>query len=172
MTEVLSPPRTKDADREVRIVREFDAPQSLVFRAWTDATQLPQWFAPTGCAIRFRTLDIRPGGEFHSCIRTPDGQECWCKGVYREVTSPERIVFTMAISNDAGELIGPLAAGMDPAWPQETIVTVTFEEREGRTKLILHQTVSETLAEKTGAYPSWLDMLGRLEGLLKKSFPN
>ena len=57
--------------------------------------QLARWYAPHGCTIEFRTLDVRPGGEFHSCIRTPDGHECWCRGVYRTINRPVQIVLTM-----------------------------------------------------------------------------
>jgi uncharacterized protein YndB with AHSA1/START domain len=161
MSTAAAPPRPA-ADREVHIVREFAAPRDQVFRAWTDPEQLPSWFAPSGCTIRFARLDIRPGGGFHSCIKTPDGYECWCTGVYREVVAPERIVFTMAVSDAAGNDVEPAAAGMDPEWPAETVVTVTLAEFGGGTRLTLHQTVSEALAKRTGAHPSWLRMLDRL----------
>jgi uncharacterized protein YndB with AHSA1/START domain len=153
------------ADREVLITHVFDAPRDLVFRAWTDPEHLKRWFAPTGCTVHFARLDIRPGGAFHSCIRGPQG-DCWCRGIYREVVAPERIVFTMAVADKDGNRIDPPAAGMDPDWPRETVVTVTFAERAGRTTLTLHQTVSEALAKRTGAHPSWISMLDRLaEGL-------
>jgi hypothetical protein len=47
-------------------------------------------------------------------------------------------------------------------WPRETIVTVTFVELGGKTKLTLHQTVLESIAKRTGAHPSWIEMLDRL----------
>lgn len=149
-------------DREVLITRVFDTPRDLVFQAWTDPEHLQRWYAPRGCTIHFAAIDLREGGAFHSCIRTPDGHDCWCKGVYREIVAPERIVFTMAIADEHGHLIGPAEAGMDPDWPRETTLTVTFAEHGGQTKLTLHQTVSEALAKRTGAHPSWLDMLDRL----------
>lgn len=153
------------ADREVLITRVFDAPRDLVFRAWTDPAHLKRWFAPTGCTVQFARLDIRPSGAFHSCIRSPAG-DCWCSGVYREIVAPERIVFTMAVADKNGHLIEPAAAGMDPDWPRETLVTVIFAERAGKTTVTLRQTVSEALAKRTGAHPSWLSMLDRLaEGL-------
>ena len=158
---------TMPADREVLITREFDAPRELVFQAWTDPAHLTRWYAPSGCSIEFRKIDVRPGGTFHSCIRTPDGHHCWCIGTYREVVAPERIVQTMVISDENGNSVEPTDAGMDPAWPRETILTVTFVEQEGRTKLTLRQTVGEELAKRTGAYPSWLNMLDRLAEELK-----
>ena len=154
------------ADREVLITRTFEAPRDLVFQAWTDPRHLPNWFAPPGCAIEFRSLDVRAGGSFHSCIRTPDGSECWCLGSYREVLAPKVLVFTMGVADSEGNLIDPLAAGMDPEWPRETLVTVLFEEADGITTVTLHHTVSEALAKRTGAHPSSLLMFDRLADLL------
>jgi uncharacterized protein YndB with AHSA1/START domain len=148
---------------DVLITRVFDAPREVVFRAWTDPEQLAHWYAPQGCTIEFRSLDLREGGTFHSCIRTPDGHDCWCVGKYTELVAPERIVYSMAIADAVGNLIAPTDAGMDPEWPRETIVTVTFAEHDGRTTLTLHQDVSETLAKRTGAHPSWLSMFERLD---------
>src|SRR5215203_1203684 len=147
----------------VVITRVFDAPRELVFKAWTDPEHLERWFAPRGCAVTFKQIDLRQGGSFHSCIRTPDGHDCWCRGVYREIVEPERIVYTMAVSDEQGNRIDPVDAGMDPDWPRETIVTVTFAEQEGRTRLTLHQTVLESIAKRTGAYPSWIEMMDRLD---------
>jgi uncharacterized protein YndB with AHSA1/START domain len=73
------------AGQEVLITRTFDAPRELVFQAWSDPELLVRWFAPRGCTIQFRKLDLRQGGTFHSCICTPQGNECWCIGTYREI---------------------------------------------------------------------------------------
>jgi uncharacterized protein YndB with AHSA1/START domain len=151
----------------VVITRDFDAPREQVFRAWTDPAQLHRWFAPDGCAIEFAHIDVRPGGAFHSCVRTPDGHECWCVGEYREVVPPARLVYTMAVADAQGNHRDPADVGMDPAWPRETVLTVTFDEpAPGKTRLTLHQTVSESLAKRTGAHPSWLGMLDRLGEML------
>ena len=154
---------------QVLITRVFDAPRELVFKAWTDPEHLVRWYAPRGCTIYFRELDIRPGGAFHSSIRTPDGHDCWCKGVYREIVAPERIVYTLAVADAEGNLVGPTDVGMDPDWPRETILTVTFAEHQGKTELTLHQTVAESLAKRTGAHPSWIEMLDRLAEMLAEA---
>lgn len=144
------------ADTDVVITRIFNAPRELVFAAWSDPEQLANWHAPQGCSIEFEKLDFRTGGDFVSVLTTPQGVGCHCKGTYLEIVEPERIVYSL------GFLYGP-PAGMDPDWPAETVVTVTFENEGSGTKLTLHQTVSEALAKRTGAYPSWLQMLDRLE---------
>ncbi|WP_010584998.1 SRPBCC family protein [Schlesneria paludicola] len=149
-------------DGMVVIERVFDAPRELVFQAWTDREHLANWYAPNGCTITFKTLEIRPGGVFHSCIRSPEGHECWCKGVYLEIEPPTRIVYSMSIADQDGNLAEPVDVGMDPEWPRETTVTVSFLEWGDKTRLTLHQTVREAIAKRTGAYPSWLQMLDRL----------
>jgi uncharacterized protein YndB with AHSA1/START domain len=151
------------------ISRIFDAPPQLVFDAWIDPEKLLRWYAPTGCTTSFRLIDVRPGGRFHSCIRTPDGHDCWCVGTYREIIEPERLVFTMSVANEKGEVIEPAAAGMDSNWPRDCVIEVTFKEQGEKTLLTLRQSVSETLAKQTGAHPSWLSMFDRLEGLLQQS---
>jgi len=88
-------------------------------------------------------------------------------GIYLGVNRPERLVLTMNLSNEAGEIVTAKAAGHDPEWKQTSTVTLSLTEIEkGKTKLVLHQNVSERLAKKTGAHPSWLQMLDRLETLL------
>ncbi|OWK41699.1 SRPBCC family protein [Fimbriiglobus ruber] len=160
---VVSKPSTAAAsNRDVFITRVFDAPRDLVFRAWTTPEYLARWYAPKGCTTLYRSFDFHPGGTFHSCIRSPNGYECWCIGAYREIVVPERIAYTLVIANEKGSPVDPEAAGMDPNWPQETTVTVTFEGQNGKTKLTLRQTVSELIAKRTGAHPSWLEMLDRL----------
>lgn len=153
--------------RQVHIERVIRAPRERVFAAWVDGQALARWYAPQGCRVTFRVIDARTGGRYHSCIHTPDGHECWCVGEYLAVEAPMRIVQTMAVGNANGDMISPQAAGMDPEWPAVTELTVTFEDHADGTLLTLKQTVDEALAMKTGAHPSWLQMLDRLDGLLE-----
>lgn len=153
---------TAGAGQLVKIEREIAAPRELVWKAWTDPQMLMQWYAPHGCTIEFKKLDLGPAGGMLSCIRSPEGHECWCSGKYLEVAAPEKLVFSMAIANAKGELVSPVSIGMDPEWPAETIVTLKLEARGEKTLLTLHQSVLESVARRTGAYPSWVQMLDRL----------
>lgn len=150
-------------DGNISIERMIDARRDRVFRAWTDPKELVRWFAPVGCTIQFKKLDLREGGSFHSCLTIPGGRECWAKGIYLEISPPERIVFVMAVTDSEGNFVQPIDLGMDPEWPRETVITVTFEDLGGRTKMILHQTASEAVAKRTGAYHGWGLMLDLLE---------
>lgn len=160
------PEKSKGSHREVFLTRDYAAPRERVFEAWSKADHLAKWFAPRGCEILYKQLDFRPGGKFHSCIKTPDGKDCWCIGEYRQIDSPSRIVFTMSISDAKGKLLTANEAGMDSEWPQTTLVTIHLENVGGGTRLTLHQTVDEALAKRTGAHPSWINMLDRLAELM------
>ena len=66
------------------ISRTFDAPRDKVWKAWTERERLKQWFGPKGFTMPTCTLDLKPGGIFHYCLTTPQGQEIWGKWVFRE----------------------------------------------------------------------------------------
>lgn len=159
-------PQDKSTQNEVHITHIFDADRKLVFDAWTDPKQLEKWYAPDGCTISFSTIDVREGGQFHSCIYNPEHGNCWCKGTYLEITAPEKIVFTMQVTNENGNDVNPIDMGMDADWPAVTQVTLLFEDLNGKTRLTLLQTVSESLAKTTGAHPSWIQMFNRLNEML------
>ena len=153
-------------NNEVFIKETFNAGIQRVFKAWTDPEKLIKWFAPHGCTISFKTLDIKAGGKFHSCISNPQYGDCWCIGQYKEVTPYTKLVFTMINADEQGNPINPADIGMDLEWPGETVVTVTLTEENGQTKLQLRQTVAEDVAKRTGAHPSWLQMLNNLRSII------
>jgi len=153
-------------NNEVFIEETFNASLEKVFSAWTDSEKLMKWYAPDGCTIHFKKIEIETGGQFHSCISNPQFGDCWCIGEYKEVVPNTKLVFTLINADENGNPINPVEIGMNPDWPGETLVTVTFKEENGKTKLQLRQTVSQDLAKKTGAYPSWLQMLNNLQTML------
>ncbi len=152
---------------ELLITHLFNAPRELVFKAWTDPEQLKNWYAPDGCTIEFKSVEARENGRFHSCIHDPVHGDCWITGVYKEVIVPEKLVFSMILSNEMGETVSSGAAGKSDDWPEEILTTVTFDPIGQQTKVTLHQTVAEAEAKKTGAYQSWFSMFERLSELLK-----
>ena len=113
--------------------RTFDAPRELVFKAWTEPERLAQWWGPSGFEIRIAEFDLLPGGTFHYCLVTPDGNEMWGKFVYREIVAPERLVFVVSFSDAAG---GMTRHPMSATWPLEVLSTITFSEYNGKTTLI------------------------------------
>lgn len=156
----------QQSKNEVFIEETFNASVERVFDAWTYPEKLMKWFAPNGCTVSFKKLEAKPGGVFHLCISNSDYGDCWCIGEYKEVIPNKKLVFSMNNADENGNLIDPVSIGMDKEWPGITLVTVTFEAMNGKTKLTLHQTVDMDLAKKTGAYPSWLQMLENMQTFL------
>ena len=158
--------------KELLITHLFDAPRELVFSAWTDPEHLKHWYSPEGCTIEFKKIEVKPGGTFHSCIHDPVHGECWIKGIYNDVIFPEKLVFSMILSNEKGDSVSANVAGKSEEWPEAIVTTVTFTPIDKQTKVTLHQTVAEEEAKKTGAYQSWFSMFERLQHILtaKKDF--
>lgn len=150
------------SEQKLRIEYTFDAPRTQVFEAWINPEYLKQWYAPSGCTLKIKSYDPVSGGSFHMCINNPEYGDCWTIGEFVKVEKPEKIVQRMVMSDEKGKPVDPKVLGMDPNWPQETLLTITFEDMDGKTKMILEQEVNENLAKKTGAYPSWIQMFDRL----------
>jgi len=153
-------------NKELLITHLFDASPEIVFKAWTDPEQLKHWYAPDGCTIEFKTISVKQGGTFHSCIHDPIHGECWIKGIYHEVVPSEKLVLSMVLTNEKGDDVSAIAAGKPEDWPQAIVTTVTFASIGKQTKVTLHQTVAEEEAKKTGAYQSWFSMFNRLNTVL------
>lgn len=156
------------ADREIVLTRVFDAPRELVFKAWTDPAHLMRWWAPKGCTTPFCKVDLRPGGKFHYCMRLPEGREIWGMGIYREIVVPSRLVYADSFADAQGNPVPPAHYGMSASHPAESLVTVTFEEHEGKTWLTLRHAIPVSVEERKGTEQGWGEMLDRLTEDLAK----
>jgi uncharacterized protein YndB with AHSA1/START domain len=149
-----APAATQATPLTLTLTRVFDAPRELVFRAWTEPEHLRRWCAPFGFAIPFAGGDLRPGGAWHATMRAPDGAEHRLVGTYRDIVPPARLVFTHAWLDADG------TPGI------ETLVTVTLEDRGGKTLLTLVQSGFESAASRDGHAGGWTETLERLAGHL------
>jgi uncharacterized protein YndB with AHSA1/START domain len=144
-------------ERTLVIERVFDAPRTQVFNAWTDPERLMQWWGPHGFTMRVSKMDLRSGGSWRFCMRSADGIEEWQQGVYREIIEPVRLVFTYAFEDMTGK----------PG--HETLVTVTFADHGGKTKLTVHHAAFETVAVRDDHVRGWSEALDHLAGLVAKT---
>ena len=149
------------------ITRVFNAPRSLVFKAWTEAEHLQHWWGPKGYTWVNSTLDLRPNGIFHYHLRSPQGEEQWGKFVYREITPPERLVFVNSFSDAQGNTV---RAPFNADWPLEILNTLTFTEQDGKTTLFMqgipinatvneHQAFQAARKSVQGGFKGTLDQL-------------
>ncbi|MBD2165242.1 SRPBCC domain-containing protein [Calothrix membranacea FACHB-236] len=153
------------SEREIIITRIFNAPRELVFQAWTDPKHIVQWWGPKGFTTRVTELDLRPGGQSRYVMVGPDGTEYPVKGVFFEIVPPERIVSSDEFDEGFEQLInGDL--------PQGIVMTVMFEDLEGKTKLTLqirHATESDRRKhEEMGVVAGWNSTFDCLDEFLAK----
>jgi uncharacterized protein YndB with AHSA1/START domain/predicted enzyme related to lactoylglutathione lyase len=154
-------------DREIVITRVLDAPRSLVFKAWTEPERVMRWWGPNGFTTPVCRIDLRPGGIFHSCMRSPDGQDYWSRGVYREVVEPALIVSTDTFADAEGNIVEPTQYGMSASWPREALITVTFVEQDGKTAFTLRHAVGSASESEAGmCRQGWSESLDRLAAYL------
>ena len=151
---------TKTAEREIMITRVFNAPRALVFKAWTDASELAQWWGPKGFTNPVCELDVRVGGAIRIHMRSPDGSVYPMKGEFCEIVPPERLVFTN-IAVDAADK--PIIEGL---------TTVTFIERGGKTTMTLQTrgraVVDYAVGYLQGMEMGWSGSIDKLEILLAR----
>jgi len=121
----------RKSERELVVTRTFNGPARIVFEAWTKPELLKQWWTPKSLGITFVSCeaDVRTGGTYRFVFSHPDFEQPMAfHGRYIEVTPNSRIVWTNEESAD-----GPIS-------------TVTFEETDGKTLLILHELYSSKKA--------------------------
>lgn len=147
---------TTPTDVEVVMTRVVDAPRWLVWETWTSPEHVSKWLlGPEGWSMPVCEIDLRPGGTWHYVWRRANGKEMEMRGSYREVTPPERLVYT--------EKWGP-------EWP-ETIETLTLEEKDGQTTIrgttLYPSKEARDAALKTGMADGVSVSFNRLEKLLR-----
>jgi uncharacterized protein YndB with AHSA1/START domain len=142
-------------DAELYIDRVFEAPRELVFEAWTNRAHLDRWSCPKGFTLPVSEGDVRDGGWFRACMRSPEGQGHWVSGTYKEVRAPEKLVFTHAWEGEDGER------------SSETLVTVTFEAISAlKTRMRFHQAFFPSRQSRDGHEGGWNQSFDKLGSLL------
>jgi uncharacterized protein YndB with AHSA1/START domain len=142
----------RHSDREVVVTRSFDAPARIVFEAWTTPELIMKWWTPKSFGITFISCDadVRAGGSYRFVMGHPAfDQPMDFHGRYLEVEPPRRLVWT---NEEGGE--------------QGSVTTVTFEEKDGKTHLILRDVypskaaLDEAMASGSiGGYPEQFNQL-------------
>jgi uncharacterized protein YndB with AHSA1/START domain len=146
------------SDREIQVSRDFDAPRSLVFDAFTKPELVRRWLlGPPGWTMPVCEIDLRVGGSYRYVWRSEkDGSQMGIRGVFREITPVERLVATERF---------------DDAWyPGEALDTTVFEERRGITRttitILYESQEARDTARRSGMEYGMAAGYDRLETLL------
>src|SRR6266540_3356208 len=135
----MSADASNEADREIVVSRIIEGPRRLVFDAFTSATHLAEWCAPTGGKIITHAFDFKPGGVWDSTIQGPDGRAYPNHWVWKEIVPPERIVWMYSLKKDD---------------PNAVKTTLTLVERGAATEVTLRMLygTKEERDEKVAKY--------------------
>jgi uncharacterized protein YndB with AHSA1/START domain len=153
---------------ELVITRVFDAPREAVWRAWTEPGQVQRWWGPKDYTAPACTIDLHVGGRYLFGMRSPEGQDYWSTGVYREIVPHERLVYTDSFADAQGNVVPASHYGMPGDWPLEMEVSVTFEAHGDRTKMTLRHVglPAGDMAEMTGA--GWNESFDKIAAALAR----
>jgi len=142
----------RKSEREVVVTRIFDAPARIVFEAWTTPELFKQWWVPKsmGMSLLSCEMDPRTGGKYGLVFKHGDSEPMTFHGRYIEVTPHSRLVWT----NDETD--------------NGAVTTVTFEEKGGKTVLVLHELYpsKEAFEAEHGMEEAMGETFGQLDELL------
>jgi uncharacterized protein YndB with AHSA1/START domain len=146
---------TAVGEREIVLVREFDAPRALVFEAHGRPEHMRRWWGPARYEMVVAEMDFRPGGAWRFVQRGAGGEEFGFRGTYAEIVAPERIVWTFEFEGMAGHI---------------STETMTLAERDGRTTMTVTAVYAST-EDRDGMLQSGMEEgaaegFDRLEALL------
>ena len=140
----------RKSDCELVVTRTVNAPAHIVFESWTNVDLFRRWWVPKSYRLNLVSceMDVRVGGQYRLGF-LHEGSTMEFFGTYLEVTPHSRLVWT----NDEGDEC-------------QTITTVTFDETDGKTLLVVHDLYPSRIASENGATGAMPEMLDQLEELL------
>jgi uncharacterized protein YndB with AHSA1/START domain len=156
-----NPDYTPDPKLDLVLERDIDVPRELVWAAWTQPEHLRHWFTPAPWTVASCEIDLRPGGIFHTVMRSPEGEEHPNTGCYLEVVPHERLVWTDA-----------LLPGYRPSAQPFLTAILTLEARGQGTRyraVALHRDAAERQRhEEMGFHAGWGKALEQLVAYAKR----
>jgi uncharacterized protein YndB with AHSA1/START domain len=149
----------RKSERELVVTRTFNGPARIVFEAWTKPELMKLWWAPKSAGVPLLSceMDVRVGGRYRLEFGHDAATSMAFFGKYIEVTPPSRLVWTNDESEDAA------------------VTTVTFEEKDGKTLLVLHElypskeALDEAIAGMEDGMPEQFEQLDALLATLGAS---
>jgi uncharacterized protein YndB with AHSA1/START domain len=154
--------------KKLTLTRTFQAPIDEVWRAWTDAELLKEWWAPAGMHCSHVTADVHEEGRFLYCFKKDDDDtEYWGRGIYQTITEPTFLSYLDSFTDKKGNDVPPSHYGMPGDEVVESLTEITLKEDKNGTHVILaadNPFGAQMTKEMT---KSWNEMFDKLAGVLK-----
>ena len=160
------------AEYKFEISREFDAPISLVWKVYTEAEHLKNWFAGPGMDMTHCTIDLKAGGMMHY-RQEGNGLVLWGRFIFKEIDEPDRLTYLSSFSNEKAEIAPNPFSG---AWPAEIMNVMTLTENNGKTTVHLsavaynasQEEIDGFKAANEGMNQGYIATMDKLENYLSK----
>jgi len=159
--------KEKKYESELLITRIFSAPRELVWKAWTEPERVMRWWGPKYFTSPICKIDFRVGGSYLFCMQSPEGEDFWSTGVYLEIIPLEKIVCTDSFADENGNVVPATYYDMEEDFPLELALTITFEDHNGNTKMVLqHIGIPEGITQEL-TKQGWNESFDKLAEILE-----
>jgi uncharacterized protein YndB with AHSA1/START domain len=158
------------------IARVFDAPRARLWKMFTDPVHLARWWGPCKLETIIEQLDPRVGGRYKFVMQAPDGTRYPMKGVYREVVEPEKLVYSVDVSEHPPEWHAAILKNLPPGTARDSVgelsTTIIFTELGTRTRVTIRSTFESSALRnaftRIGMTKGWSQSLDKLAEQLAK----
>ena len=127
---------TAEQQKTISIHRTLNLPLTTVWKAWSEPESFKKWWGPKEYTCPDCSIDFKVGGKFLASMQGEDGKKIWSTGTYKEIIRQKKIVVTDSFADSQGNIV-PASDYKMPDMELELLVTVEFEEVDGKTNLLL-----------------------------------
>ena len=153
-------------EKSLQFSRTFYTSAAELWGALTEPHEVRKWWGPEFFTCPFCSIDLRVGGKYLTCMRSMDGAEFWSTGVYKEIVPYQKLVYTDSFSDKDGNIIPASAYQMPGEWPDELLITLYFEEKNGQTIMnLVHEGLPQEIHEE--CMKSWNQSFDKLDDVFK-----
>lgn len=149
-------------NKKLSIKKTLHLPITTVWEAWTEQEKFKKWWGPNGYACSYCRIDFKENGKYLNAMTGAYAKEIWSTGTYKEIEPFKKIVYVDNFADSEGNAVPASEYHMPGEWDMDLLVTVRFEEANGRTTVsIMHEGIPEEMEEDCKV--SWEESLDKLE---------
>ncbi len=156
---------TAEQQKTISIHRTLNLPLTTVWEAWSEPESFKKWWGPKEFTCPDCSIDFKVGGKFLASMQGEDGKKIWSTGTYKEIIRQKKIVVTDSFADSKGNIV-PASDYKMPDMELELLVTVEFEEANGKTNISLrHAGLATEIADE--CIKGWQSSFDKMESNLK-----